>query len=135
MKNTPLRPSGSIGVFTPALLLGVLFLDAQSKIDMTGYWAFHVKDRKLHRAYVPSPTPQNPPTGETPPQAHDTVYDGTMANANRVDSTLTTTGRDPLEGWLERWEMNYPDLKAVKDFGSEKVEPATRTATLSLNTQ
>jgi alpha-N-arabinofuranosidase len=38
----------------------------------------------------------------------------------------------PIAGQAAVWEMNHPDLKAANDFGSEKVRPATRTATLAL---
>jgi alpha-N-arabinofuranosidase len=37
-----------------------------------------------------------------------------------------------IAGEAAVWEMNNPDLKAVNDFGSEKVRPATRTAALAL---
>jgi len=45
----------------------------------------------------------------------------------RVDNVAGRIG-----GQAAVWEMNQSDLKAVNDFGSEKVKPATRSATLTL---
>jgi alpha-L-arabinofuranosidase len=46
--------------------------------------------------------------------------------AARVDNVAGQIGKD-----AGVWEMNQADLKAMNDFGSEKVRPAVRTAALT----
>ena len=55
---------------------------------------------------------------------------------NRSEKSDIRTRIDNVGGSIATqaavWEMNHPDLKAVNDFGSEKVKPASRTATLAV---
>jgi alpha-L-arabinofuranosidase len=55
---------------------------------------------------------------------------------NRSDKADISARVDNVNGQIAGqaavWEMAHPDLKAVNDFGSEKVRPATRTASLAL---
>jgi alpha-galactosidase len=180
MRNLRFPPRRSTVALTPVLLLlvGTLFLLAQSRIDMTGYWAFHVKDGgvnyfqfqqngntvntvanagrggggrggrgltgtlqdgKLHLAPMPNPPGQAPAVaagrggapGQAPPQVRETIYDGTVENANRINATLTTTGRDPMKGWFERVTAEEarparvapPSLQDVPDNGMARTPP------------
>ena len=167
MKNSRFSQRRWTARSTSALvvLAAALVLLAQSKIDMTGYWAFHVKDGgvnyfqfqqtgdtvatvtvagrggrggltgtlrdgKLHLA--PMPTQAAPAgRGGGPAQARVTVYDGDVASANRIEATMTTTGRDPLKGWFERvtaeeahpTRIAPPDLRDVPDNGLARTPP------------
>jgi alpha-L-arabinofuranosidase len=48
--------------------------------------------------------------------------------ASRIDNVV-----GQIEGQLEVWEMNHPDLKATHTFGDDrKVRPATRTQSVSI---
>ncbi|MDP2998508.1 MAG: alpha-L-arabinofuranosidase C-terminal domain-containing protein [Bryobacterales bacterium] len=48
--------------------------------------------------------------------------------ASRIDNVV-----GQMEGQLEVWEMNHPDLKATHTFGDDrKVRPATRTQSVSI---
>jgi len=50
-----------------------------------------------------------------------------MDIATRIENVAGQIGAEAAV-----WEMNNPDLKAMNDFGLEKVRPATRTSTLAL---
>jgi alpha-L-arabinofuranosidase len=55
---------------------------------------------------------------------------------NRSEKLDISARLDNVGGQIAReagvWEMNHTDLKAVNDFGSEKVRPATRNAALTV---
>jgi alpha-N-arabinofuranosidase len=55
---------------------------------------------------------------------------------NRSEKLNISARLDNVGGQIAReagvWEMNHTDLKAVNDFGSEKVRPATRNAALTV---
>ena len=55
---------------------------------------------------------------------------------NRSEKTDISARIDNVAGQIGGeaavWEMNHTDLRAVNDFGSQKVKPSTRTVTLAL---
>ena len=62
------------------------------------------------------------------------VYLNVLNRSEKMDLSArvdNVAGR--IAGQAAVWEMNQSDLKAVNDFGSEKVKPATRTAALALS--
>ena len=63
--------------------------------------------------------------------AEHAVYLNVLNRSEKNDiATQLESIAAPINGQISIWEMNYPDLKAMNDFGSEKVRPATRTAKL-----
>ena len=62
-----------------------------------------------------------------------TVYLNVLNRSEKMDLATridTVTGQVGAEAAV--WEMNNPDLKAVNDFGAERIRPATRTVPLTL---
>ena len=177
-------------VTTTAILMcaGALVLSAQT--DLSGYWAFRIKDggvnyyqlvqngetfgtvppaagrgggrggrglagtvknAKVHLEAVTA-MPGAPPAGAPGAAAgrgaagapvaaaapggfgaQTRVYEGTVTNPNRIDVTLTTTGRDAgvLKGWFERvskeeavpTRVPSPELRDVPDNGMVRTPP------------
>jgi alpha-N-arabinofuranosidase len=65
--------------------------------------------------------------------ASHTVYLNVLNRSEKNDiSARIDNVAGQIAGQIAVWEMNNSDLKAVNDFGSEKVKPATRNVTLSL---
>jgi alpha-L-arabinofuranosidase len=66
--------------------------------------------------------------------AEKTVYLNVLNRSEKLD---IQTRVDNATGSVAReaavWEMNHTDIKAANDFGSRKVQPATRTATLEVS--
>ena len=64
--------------------------------------------------------------------ADRTVYLNVLNRSEKLDISARL---DSVSGQMGReagvWEMNHTYLKAVNDFGSEKVKPAVRTSTLT----
>ena len=158
---------------TPVLLVLLGALVASAQTDLTGYWAFHVKDGgvnylqlqqngenvtsvsqagpgggpgrggsltgtvhdgKLHLAQtsnMPAAPPAAPAAAQPPGQARETVYEGTLTNANRIDATIATTGRPTYPGWFERVTREEavparvapPELRDVPDNGLARTPP------------
>jgi alpha-N-arabinofuranosidase len=64
--------------------------------------------------------------------ADRTVYVNVLNRSEKMDiSARLDNVSGPVGKEAGVWEMYNPDLKAVNDFGSEKVRPATRTAALT----
>ena len=101
-------------------ILGALVLSAQT--DMTGYWAFRVKDGGVSYMQLQqtgetlsSVTPPGRPPGRdgalsgtlhegklhlTGAGPRQTVYDGVVESPDRLAVTMQSAGRDPVKGTL-----------------------------------
>jgi alpha-galactosidase len=145
MRPSPFHPRR----WAVAAALTLAALAASAQIDLTGYWAFRVKDGGVNYMQLQQ-------TGETVVSVspagrggslagtlHDgklhlaatgpraTAYDGAVENANRIAVTMQVTGRDAVKGTLERVtreealpsRLPLPQLRDVPDNGLGRTPP------------